>query len=109
MAVGIKELKELVKFGLKLGEALGKALEDGKINLVDALKFLPVLKDLKIALEGASEIPAELKDLDEAELQELKVFIKDEFNLPDDALEAKIEMGLEVAVSLISLALGFKK
>jgi len=105
----VKETKEVIRFGLSLGNALRKAMEDGNINLLDALKFLPVLRELKPAIEGAKKIPAELKDLDEAEKAELLAYFKKEFELKDDELEAKVEMALEVGLSLSKLALGFLK
>jgi hypothetical protein len=105
----MKETKELVRFSLKLGQALQSALEDGNINLMDAIKFIPVLKDLQAAIAGAAKIPAELKDLDETELQALTEYVKEEFDIPNDELESKIEMGLDVGLHLIKLAMGFMK
>lgn len=107
--MGIKETKDVVRFGLSLGDALKRALEDGSINILDALKFLPVLKHLQEAIQGASKIPAELKDLDEAEKAELLAFFREEFDLSNDDLEAKIEAGLQVGLGLLQLALGVIK
>lgn len=107
--LGIKETKDLVRFGLSLGKGIQEAMEDGKIDLLDAMKFLPVLKDLKPAIEGAKEIPAELKDMDDEERAELLDFFQKEFDLEDDELELKVEAGLQVALSLLQLALGFLK
>lgn len=105
----MKETKEIVRFGLKLGKALQEAMEDGNINLIDAFKFLPVLKELKTAVEGAAKIPAELKDMDDEERAELLDYFQEHFDLEDDELEAKVEMALDVGLALLKLALGFIK
>lgn len=106
---GVKEFKDVVRFGLKLGQALQGALEDGSINIMDALKFLPVLKELQSAVQGANKIPAELKDLDEKEKDELVAYFQKEFDLPNDAMEHMIEMSVQVGFSLLQLGLGFVK
>lgn len=106
---GIKETKELVKFGLVLGKALAEALADGKVDLTDALKFLPVLRELKDAVEGIDQVPTELKDLDDAEKKELLEYIKGEFDLENDEVEAKCEEALTAATSLVYLAYGLVK
>lgn len=67
----IKETKELLE-GLQVaGVAIAKIAKDKKVNAED----LPVLVEvaskfetLVSAFAGVSEIPAELKDLDEAEV-----------------------------------------
>lgn len=105
----IKETKEMTAFVLHLGQAFQEAMKDGKISIIDAFKFLPALRGLKGAIEGADKIPAELKDLSEAERTELSEYIRTEFDLVDDELEAKIEMALDLALDLIKLAASFRK
>ncbi len=105
----IKETKELVRFGMNLGNALQAAMEDNKIDFMDTIKFLPVLKDLKPAIDGIMSIPEELADLSNEEKEELMDFCKSEFDLEDDELEAKIEMGFDVGITLLHLALDLKK
>jgi hypothetical protein len=96
---GIKELKDVVYAGLKIGEALsdGIGIED-----IGALTSLPA------AIAGISDVPAEIADLDEAEAEELKQYVKDNFDIPDDKLEAFIEQAVETVVKIYALYLAFK-
>lgn len=104
---GIKELKELLAFGFKLQKAIA-SLGDGKINvIVDAPKFLPALLSAPKAFGGIGLVLAEIKDLDEAEREELLAFVRDEFDLSDDRLEELIEDTLEELLSLFKLAQRF--
>lgn len=70
----IKESKELLK-GLELVGAAGlKIAKDGKGSVSDLMHVVELVKKfdvLKDAVEGIDKIPAELKDIDEAEIVEL--------------------------------------
>jgi hypothetical protein len=105
----IKETKELVSFGLSAGVAIAKALEDGKFGVIDVIKFLPVLKAAKEAFQGVDQIPAELLDLSDIEKDELVQMVKSDFDLPDDKVEAMIEAGFEVALSVLQIVTSLKK
>ena len=98
--MGIEELKDVVKFGLGVGEALsdGVGIED-----VSALFALPD------AISGISDVPAEIADMDEAERTELKQFVKDNFDIPDDKMEEFIEAAVAVTVDIYGLYLKFKQ
>lgn len=89
--LGIKELKDVVAFGLDVGEALsdGVGIED-----------VSALFGIADAIAGISEVPAELADLDEAEAEELKKFVAEEFDLPDDRLEEFIEAAISAVIGL---------
>ena len=97
--MGIEELKDVVKVGLDIGEALsdGVGIED-----ISALFGLPE------AIAGISDVPAEIADLDEAEKDELKVFVAENFNIPDDKLEEFIEAAIAVVIDLYGLFLKFQ-
>ena len=96
---GIKELKDVVYSGLKIGEALsdGVGIED-----IGALTSLPA------AIAGITDVPAEIADLDEAEAEELKQYVKDNFDIPDDQLEAFIEKAVATVVQVYGLYIAFK-
>ena len=97
--MGIQQLKEVVKVGLDIG----KALSDGiGIEDVTALLGLPA------AIEGITDVPAEIADLDDEEKEELKQFVQDNFDLPDDDLEAFIESAISVVVDMYGLFLKFQ-
>lgn len=70
----LKETKELLKGLKEIGVATKKILKDGKLGVDDLPILLPVLQQSAVlveALAGAKEIPAEIKDLNLAEAQEL--------------------------------------
>ena len=67
----IKELKEVVVLALKLGGATKKSFADGKFDFNDVPNYLATIPYLQPALEGITDIPEEVKDLDEKELEEL--------------------------------------
>jgi hypothetical protein len=79
MTAGIKESLEFLD-GIKVvGVTVADILKDGKVNLADLPKLLPLLQNVSVLVEaakGVKEIPAEAKDLSEAELIQLgaKVF-----------------------------------
>lgn len=96
---GIKELKDVLKAAISIGEALADGVQLGDIR---------ALLDLPAAIEGIKEVPAELADLDEFELEELNVFIQSEFDLPDDEVEKFIEDALTWALSTYKLYIRFQ-
>lgn len=100
---GIKETKEVLDFVLALGNALGKAYEDGELKLADALHFVPILSKAGPAFGDISKIAAELKDLSDEERQALTAYAKASFDIPDDKLESSLEMALEVGFYLAKL------
>jgi len=97
---GISELKDVLKAGISIGEALADGIDIGDIV---------ALMDLPAAIDGIKEVPAEVADLDEAELEEINDFIKTEFDLPDEDLEAFIEEALSWALSTYKLYIRFKE
>lgn len=97
---GIQESKELIAFTLKLGNGLGASLEDGKLSFTDAPKFMDAMMAAPAAFQGISEVPAEMKDLDEAEKAELIAYAKTEFDIPQDKVEELVEEGLSLAIAI---------
>ena len=94
----IKELKELLVLALKLGEATKKSLADGKFDFNDMPNYLVTIPYLQPALEGITEIPEEVKDLDENELEELATLIAVDLGKIVEApkLVAQINAGLKL-------------
>ena len=101
--LGIEEVKLALGLGISVGE-LVESLADG-IGLSDIGKLVSVVKHAPSAISSikSGKIIPELKDLDEAEKTELKDYLKEEFDLSDDNLEAKIEAGLFVVIDLCGL------
>ena len=97
----VKEVKELIGFGISLGERVAKSLEDGELTWTDAFQFVGVLGEANKALQGIGSIPGELADLSEAEKDELVAYVEAEFDIENDKVERAIELGFEIAASLV--------
>jgi hypothetical protein len=81
---GVKETKELAKFGAGIGEGIVKSLEDGRLSIGDFMNFIGAMRDAPAAIGGITLVAAELEDLDVAEIEELVQFIKAELDLLDE-------------------------
>lgn len=68
----IHNLMEVLQSVEDLAIAAKQVLKDGKVDLADlpiALALLPKVAALAAAVDGVSDIPAEVKDMDAAEIQ----------------------------------------
>lgn len=99
---GIKETKELVKFGISLGEAIDKSLPGG-IGLEDAMNFYNAVTTASDAFDNVKQVPKELGDLDQAERDELYAYVEAEFDIANDKLESVIEEALKTALQVYKL------
>lgn len=95
---GTKELKEVVAFGLSVHVAWTKAKADGKLDWKDLLHAVMPAKNLLAALQGVSKVPAELKDLTDAERSELMSWAQAEYDIPNDRTEELVEGALALAL-----------
>lgn len=69
---GINQTMDVVALAKTTAVQLLAAKNDnGKIDIFDTPKLVPVGQALRVAVEGYKEIPAEIKDLDLAEAQRL--------------------------------------
>lgn len=66
---GVKNLLEVEEVIVKILKGIEKSKEDGKWDVGDLVNFLDVALVIKPALEGIGEIPTEIMDIDEAELE----------------------------------------
>lgn len=105
MKAGVKELKELCVFLALCVTAEQEVAADGKVDLSDAPKALAPLMALPAALAGVTEVPAEIKDLDVTEAEELRAAIAANLNLENDSAEQVVEMVLGAALQLAAAAL----
>ena len=109
--MNIKESKEVLACMLDLGEGFYKSMaDDGKINQADIVNFLPTLMSLPVAIEGATLVPAELKDLDASELLEIKEMVLAKLSgiagIEDKWLVVATE-SINIAISAIKIAKEF--
>lgn len=92
MGIGIKDVKEVLKTGIQIGEGIDKSLEDdGKISIWESVNFFPALMSMRAAINDIDQVPAQLANIDESEAEELKQFIIDELDLSNDVTEELIE------------------
>lgn len=79
-AVGIKETKEVIVAVGLVKNAVQKVFADGKVSLDDASAIVELAthaKELTDAIDNASAVKGELKDLDNAEAKELLLSLID--------------------------------
>lgn len=104
---GTKELVDVVDLTLdvaKLGLAVAK---DKKVDMADLgllLSSLPMLiGEGVVAVQGAEQIPAELKDLSPEELSELVAHVMIKLSLDDAKATLVIEKSLKAAAAAYEL------
>ena len=100
----MKNLKEVLLFGFLLQDSIVDASSDKKINLLDFPKFVDVIRAAGPAFTDIKLVKEEIQKMDEAAKAELYAWIKDEFDIADDAVEALIEKTLKVLIDLYQLA-----
>jgi hypothetical protein len=104
MTKGFTELRELLRFAFAMQNAIKEVLEDKKVNVLDAFKFVPVLPTIKPAFEGLGNPIERLRELTPDERQILHDELIQEFDIPNDAIEALVEMTIENIAETIALA-----
>lgn len=103
MKHGIKETKELLKFVIEIAEALDASLADGDIGFMDLSNLVSAMMASAAAFDNISMIPAEMKDLDTTEAQELYDYCKSELDLASDKIESIVEMALQIGLKVYEL------
>lgn len=68
---GIQNSLEVIKFGVALAKAIDAAKADGKIDLGDLGQLFPVAPLVVPMIDGIAEVPKELGDLDDVEMEAL--------------------------------------
>lgn len=99
---GINGLVLLVSIGLAFEEARKKTMADGKPEWHEASYFMSPLMQAFTGFNKLKDVPNEVKDLDDSERVELYNRIQNDFELPNDELELKIERGLKVGLEAYS-------
>ena len=89
-----------VKFIGTLVNNADKALEDGKIGIMDSALLFEPLRHASSAISDISKVPQEIMDLTTEEATELKLFVKELLDLRDEHME-------EISEDLFVLAVDF--
>ena len=93
-------MKEALRDLLKVSNALGAALDDGKVSIVEAVDLIIKSASIIDDIQNAKEIYEEWKSLSAEEKQELAEYFAEEFDIPNDRVEVAIE---KVVIWLLSL------
>jgi hypothetical protein len=98
-----KALVQSVATAITLG---AKVLEDGKVSLADFALFPEVFTAL-LPLKGIefSQLLPEFMDLDQSEMAVLEAIFNEQFDLPGDSVEIRIENGLKLLINLVNAVL----
>lgn len=104
---GIENLKKLVKFGFELTKQIATANADGW-QWTDALSFVDEIAAIPGVVKSFPEIQNELSDLTKEERTELDAYVVEEFDIPNDKVEAFVEDSLQLAVAAVSLVTRWK-
>lgn len=99
---GIKGLILLVSIGLAFEEARKKTMADGKPEWHEASYFMSPLMQAFTGFKDLKDVPNEIADLDDSERVELFNRFQNDFELPNDQTELKIEKGLKVGLEAYS-------
>jgi len=99
---GTEQLTDVMVFLSKFASAAKAAVvDDGKITIGDAAKFVVLLFPLIDAITQIQEVPKELKDLDPIEKEELIAEVKANLDLYEND-ELAVESALKVVFELFN-------
>jgi len=103
MAVGIDNLKKVVKFACDFTAQIATALADGKFQWSDSLGFINELAQIPDVAKAFPALKAEIAGLDDTERADLFAYIVSEFSIPNHAVEVLIENSISFALSAVTL------
>jgi hypothetical protein len=98
--IGVKETREAVDFFATLITSVVDTVGDGKVNWYEFAKFTEAARKLPAAVGNYKAIPAEIDDLDDAEVQELIKTFSEALKLEDIQLELFAERGVSIAIAI---------
>jgi len=106
--VGIENLKMAIVGAAKGSSAIFEIMEDGSVGLSD-LGSLPDIFTALRQLAGVewSAIDDELKDIDDAEKDELAAIFEENFDIEADDREALIEQGFALVLMAAQAIMAF--
>ena len=99
---GIEGIKKALGAGVTVLNTAGKVYEDGKVDLSD-LVFVPALIEpiTTIITMDFEILKAEYADLDKEEVDELVVYFKETFDIPQENVEQWIEASIDAIKKII--------
>jgi hypothetical protein len=104
--LGTKDTEEAMKLGFAIAKVVKEAKSnDGKFSSQDLILLTNLFPHFGPAFEGLDNVPAEIKDLDEAEIKHLLNVGAAHLGgvLGKEELVRKIEKSLKVALAIVDL------
>lgn len=95
-----KETYEVLSAALSFHEAIVLANADGKIDLTDIMFLIEPMTKLPNAIENAENSFSELKAMSQESRAELLSKLSEEYDIPNDDIEAKVEAGIECLLAI---------
>lgn len=93
---GIENIKKAFSEIFRLMRVVMKALEDGKVTLVEVPGLMIAFSRVpKLVSAGREAIP-EVKDLDREEARELAQWLAEEFGIGDDHVEERVQEAMQL-------------
>ena len=100
----LKELHELLTFGLELTNAVVKTAADKKFKVVEVFNFTKVVPTISPAFEGLGNPIQRYKALMASEKQELFTALQSQFDIPNDDIEKLVEDTIEAVMLFFEVA-----
>ena len=105
-----KEFLDIIDLGLSLGNFIGEALEDGSFDFSDIYKAGPVIDKITPAIENGEKALDVIKGgLTPEQYADLEEHIYENFDIPQENIEAAIEWSVSFIFGLIKVVKLFKK
>lgn len=102
----MEKTKKAIAALLKVGNKISAALkDDGKISVGEGLGLATQVIPVIGIIGDIKAIKAELKDIDQHGIAWLVQEFKEEFDLPNDEVEEKVERGVELLGNLATMLL----
>lgn len=95
VAKSVKEVSEAITYFLHAVKVGADIVEDNKVTLGDAGSLLSLFDGINDAISGAGQIPAELKDLDLAEIDSLIELIITNYEATNEKAKEILEAALK--------------
>jgi len=105
---GVENLTTVLDFHLGLAKELASALKDGKFKLFEALGFVDDLMKIDGLVKAIPQIKNELAELSEAEKQEIKDYVTDNYEF-DGNVDEIINAAFDSVSGIHTLITLFKK
>ncbi len=98
---GIKETGEVLDFLGAFATTTGDVAADGKVNLLELLKYVNLYPVIAPAVENVDEVLLELGDLNTDEREALKERFAQALKLPKPVTEELLEEGADLGLHII--------